>query len=90
MINFFGMMDYLSSWTWTESAGVIRGKGDVVFDLKALPLLLSASNEVWDLGQGGPGIPVFSSERGAFEYILALAKRDLEYRGFVTRDWNYS
>ena len=82
MINFFGMIDYVSSWTWAETPGTIRARGDVVFELKALPLLLTEENEVWDLGQGEPGDSVFTSERAAFVYIMALARRDLEYRGF--------
>ena len=61
MINFFGMIDYLSSWTWAETPGTIRAKGDFVFELKALPLLLSEENEVWNLGQGEPGDAVFTS-----------------------------
>ena len=55
MINFFGMIDCVSSWTWVEAPGTIRAKGGVVFELKALPLLLTEDNEVWDLGQGDPG-----------------------------------
>ena len=82
MINFFGMIDYVWSWTWAETPGTIRAKGGVVFELKALPLLLTEENEVWDLRQGEPGDSVFTSERAAFVYMMALAKRDLEYRGF--------
>ena len=82
MINFFGMIDYVSSWTWVEAPGTIRAKGGVVFELKALPLLLTADNEVFTLPQGQPGDAVFTSERSAFVYIMELAKRDLQYRGF--------
>ena len=82
MINFFGMIDYVSSWTWAEAPGTIRAKGGVVFELKALPLLLTADNEVFALPQGQPGDAVFTSERSAFVYIMELAKRDLQYRGF--------
>ena len=81
MINFFGMLNYLSNWTWGESPGTICAKGGVVFELKALPLLLTEDNQVWDLGQGKTGDPVFASQ-SAFLYIMALARRDLEYRGF--------
>ena len=27
MINFFGMIDYVSSWAWAETPGAIRAKG---------------------------------------------------------------
>ena len=37
MINPFGMIDYVSSWTWAETPGIIRAKGGVVFELRALP-----------------------------------------------------
>ena len=47
-----------------------------------MPLLLTEENEVWDLGQGEPADSVFTSERAAFVCITALAKRDLQYRGF--------
>ena len=82
MINLCGMIDYVSSWTWAEAPGTIRAKGGVAFELKALTVLLMEENEAWDLGQGHPGDAVFTSERAAFVYIMALAKRDLQYRGF--------
>ena len=82
MINFFGMIDYVSSWTWSHTPGIISAKGGVLFELKALPLLLTEENQVWELGQGEPGDSVFTSQGAAFAYIMALAMRDLEYRGF--------
>ena len=50
--------------------------------VQSAPLLLTEDNEVWDLRQGQPSDAVFTSERAAFVYIMALAKRDLQYRGF--------
>ena len=65
---------HVSSWTWAETPGTIRAEGGVVFELKALPLLLAEENEVWDLGQGDPGVSVFTSERAAVVCIMALAR----------------
>ena len=47
MINFFGMIDYVSSWTWAEMPGTICAKGGIVFELKALPLLAERSMGSW-------------------------------------------
>ena len=44
--------------------------------------MLTEDNEVWELGQGQLGDAVFTSERAAFVYMMALAKRDLQFRGF--------
>ena len=80
MQNFVGMLEYLVSWRW-ERPGVVKATGGAVFDVKALPFLIEDSGEVKQLRTYVEGGAVFSSDEEAFEYIVALAKRDLQYRG---------
>ena len=80
MQNFAGMLEYLSSWQW-RSPGTVEAVGGVLFEVQALPLLLDDAGAVQDLGPCIPGGAVFSSVRCAFDYLMALAKRDLQYRG---------
>ena len=80
MQNFVGMMEYLSSFRW-EDPGSVRAAGDIVFKVSALPLLVDDAGEVQALSPYVEGGAVFASDRAAFEYMHALAKRDLQYRG---------
>ena len=80
MQNFAGMLEYLSSWQW-RSPGTVEAVGGTLFEVQALPLLLDDEGAVQDLGPCILGGAVFSSVRCAFEYLMALAKRDIQYRG---------
>ena len=80
MQHFFGMMEYTQSWTWLRE-GVVRASGGAVFLTSALPLLLDDSGAVLQLGSFVEGSPVFGTDRAAFDYLMAIAKRDLQYRG---------
>ena len=81
-INMVGALEYLSSWVWSESEGVIDCAGGA-FKVTALPLYVDGLGN----GSSNPGTPVvgksvFQDDAQAFSYLLALASRDLEYRGF--------
>ena len=76
------MLEYLSSWTWCETAGHIATV-DGTFAVKALPLVVSSSGEVDRYpSRQVSGEKVFQSDRESFEYVLKLASSDLQYRGF--------
>ena len=79
MTNFFGMMQYLRSWEWV-SADVIKAES-CCFSVSSLPMLLSDDGSLVQVGVFSVGAAVFSTDRLAFDYIVALAKRDLQYRG---------
>ena len=53
-----------------------------IFDTASLPLLLDAQGEPQALSCSGAGERVFQDEEQAYGYIVRLASKDLEYRGF--------
>ena len=81
MENFAGMVEYLRTWRWQGERSV-RCRSDLVFSLEALPLVVSEEGHIIQLSSYVAGGPVFPSDRAAFDYMLAVAKRDLQYRGF--------
>ena len=81
MVNFAGMLEYLSSWVWREE-GVVETTFGCIFDTASLPLLLDAQGEPQALSCSGAGERVFQDEEQAYGYIVRLASKDLEYRGF--------
>ena len=81
MQNFAGMLEYLSSWVW-RSEEVIESRSGCLISTAALPLLLDDRGEPRRLGPYAAGDPVFANEREAYAYLLELASRDLQYRGF--------
>jgi hypothetical protein len=80
MQNFAGMLEYLGTWRW-ESQTTVRAASEMVFALGALPLVVDNHGIIQELSPYVAGGPVFASDRAAFEYLVAVAKRDLQYRG---------
>ena len=81
-INLVGVLEYMTSWVWSENEGVIDCAGGA-FKMKALPLYVDElGNGCSNLGTPEAGKSVFQDDAAAFSYLLALASRDLEYRGF--------
>jgi hypothetical protein len=81
-INLVGVLDYLKYWLWSDTDGEVRDVGGF-FQVSALPLMVDDSGNCQRLpGTPSPGELVFQDESAAFEYLLAIASRDLEYRGF--------
>ena len=81
MQNFVGMLEYLCSWR-LEDLSIISTRGGCRFRMSALPFLIDEEGDQMRLGTGVANSLVFSSDRQAFEYIHAIAQRDLQYRGF--------
>jgi hypothetical protein len=82
MQNFVGMLEYLMTWTWAEEKTTARTSGGLLFRIAALPLLVDQRGDLVSLATGyEPGKSVFVSDKEAFEYLMSLAKRDLQYRG---------
>ena len=79
MQNFVGMLEYRNSWA--EPSGVIKASSDISFRVDSLPLRISGSGEVLAVSEYIAGQPVFQSDREAFEFIVSLTMRDLQYRG---------
>ena len=53
-----------------------------MFRVCALPLLVEDGGEPLGVGRYSEGMSVFGSDRDAYEYLVRLARRDLQYRGF--------
>ena len=80
MQNFAGMIEYLMSWVW-ESKDIIVAREGVRFQVSCLPLVVGHDGRLVAVGEYRAGGAVFSSERGAFEYLSLVASRELQYRG---------
>ena len=80
MQNFFGMLEYLQSWVWAGD-GIIKAAG-CTFRVSALPLVCGIDGELLTLGDCIVGQHVFKDDSACFEYLMLIAKRDLQYRGF--------
>ena len=81
MKNWAGMLEYLCTWKW-QDVDVISGGSGILFRVCALPLLVEDGGEVQGVGRYSEGMSVFGSDRDAYEYLVRLARRDLQYRGF--------
>ena len=81
MANFAGMLEYLSSWVWREEGVVACGSGCVV-STTSLPLLIDDIGQPISLGECVAGRLVFATEADYYRYLLEIAARDLQYRGF--------
>ena len=55
---------------------------DTVFKPSALPLEVGLNGEVVAVGAYKLNNPVFADDKAAFDYMLRIAKRDLQLRGF--------
>ena len=80
-VNSVGMLEYLSSWVLREE-GVMETTFGCIFDKASLPLLLDAQGEPQALSCSAAGERIFQDEEQAYGYIVGLASKDLEYRGF--------
>ena len=54
----------------------------MTFHIDALPMLVDNSGAVVPVGSYVAGEKVFADDRLAEQYMVNIAKRDLEYRGF--------
>ena len=82
MQNFAGMLEYLSSWHWGTDSGIIIAADAYEFHEKALPLRVDDVGAIMRIGAQRPGELVFPDVEHAHDYMVSLAKRDLQYRGF--------
>ena len=81
MQNFVGMLEYLGTWRWGDSVGIITTAKGFSFSIGALPFLIDDEGRIQKVGEYVAGESVFASDAKAFAYMLALTKRDLQYRG---------
>ncbi len=80
--NLVGTLDYLGSWVWSQTDGEVCAGGGH-FHVNALPLMVDDEGNAKRLpGKPCPGERVFEDERACFDYLMSVASRDLEYRGF--------
>ena len=71
------------SWKWSSDLHVIVSLEMGLFRADALPLRIDDCGEIVSLGASpSVGESVFKSHREAFDYMLSLAQRDLQYRGY--------
>ena len=83
MQNFVGMLQYLTSWKWHTDSGIVEALDGFIFRVDALPLVVGNDGAIAALGSKYVASQlVFASDREAFLYLMKLAKRDLQYRGF--------
>ena len=80
-LNFAGILEFLSSWSW-RGEGLVVSSGGCLVSTASLPLLIDEHGEVRPLGEFELGRPVFRNSIDACRYLLDIASRDLEYRGF--------
>ncbi len=80
MQNFVGIIEYMCNWFWAEPSTILAA-GETVFPVSALPMRIDDTGAVQPLGTYLEKGAVFPSDRHAFEYLMSLAERDLQYRG---------
>ena len=81
MQNFAGMLEYLRSWVW-RAEGIVESSGGCLVSTGSLPFLIDDAGQPLHLGEYVAGRSVFTTEAEAYNYILDIAARDLQYRGF--------
>ena len=81
MINFAGILEYLSSWKW-HAEGALRSSSGCLVPTEALPLLLNDEAMPQPLGEYAPGGAVFDTEVDAYTYFLDIMCRVLQYCGY--------
>ena len=80
MQNFVGIIEYMCNWVWAEP-DTIMAATETLFPVTALPMRIDDAGAVQPLGTYLEKGAVFPSDRHAFEYLMSLAERDLQYRG---------
>ena len=94
MQNFVGLIEYLMTWEWgaplpgDEAVATVYARvphednSTLHFRLDALPFLIDFQGEKMQVGTGAvAGQAVFSADTEAFNYLVAIVRRDLQYRG---------
>ena len=81
MQNFAGMLEYLCSWVW-RAEGVLESSSGCLVSTGSLPFLIDNLGQPQSLGEYVAGRSVFATEADAYKFILEIAARDLQYRGF--------
>ena len=76
------MLEYLCSWRLEDQVSIISSRSGCRFGMSALPFVVDSEGEQMRPGTGVANSLVFSSDKQAFVYILSIASRDLQYRGF--------
>ena len=80
MQNFVGMLEFLTSWVWVKP-GIIQASMDLHFSVGFLPIRINNQGEMCDVGsEYVAGQLVFPTDRDAFDYMISLSMRDLQYR----------
>lgn len=82
MKNFVGMLQYLTRWKWHDEPGIVAATSGCTFHFRALPFAIDEFDKPLSLGEQKPGEPVFVDDKTAFKYLVTIASRDLQYRGF--------
>ena len=75
-----GLSSTCAIGVWAEP-DTIMAAGETVFPVTALPMRIDDTGAVQPLGTYLEKGAVFPSDRHAFEYLMSLAERDLQYRG---------
>ena len=75
MQNFVGMIEFLSTWFWSEQRGIIRASHDLHFRVESLPLRISKQgDEILQVGTDYvAGQRVFTTDHDAFKYLKGCA-----------------
>ena len=81
MQNFCGILEYLSAWRWSEECDTIITSSGFTFSISALPMRVDDDGKLVRVGHHASGQLVFSQLSFAYDYIVSLATRDLQYRG---------
>ena len=71
MQNFFGMLEYLASWSWAQE-GVIKSDRGAQFRTSALPLCVDDDGDEEPVAKYAAGARVFLSADDCFEYLLRI------------------
>ena len=71
MQNFFGVLEYLGSWSWAQE-GVIKSDRGAQFRTSALPLCVDDDGDEEPVAKYAAGARVFLSADDCFEYLLRI------------------
>ena len=82
MKNFVGVLQYLTQWKWHDEPDIIESTSGCTFHLTALPFAIDDFDKPVSLGEQKPGELIFADDKTAFKYLVTIARRDLQYRGF--------
>ena len=82
MQNFVGVIEYLCKWRWHTEPEVVTTETGCNFRVSALPLVINEEGQIEQLGEHQAGELIFHNDAAACKYLVLLARRDLQYRGF--------